>query len=137
MESRIRLSSTLCANRAGVLIWAPPLAVVHLKGTKKLGFVLMEAPPGITGRLFVAVEPQEQERRAQYMAQETVKWFSQDKGYGGTKDNVRDELDDAAGRGRHDRDDRKEAAPEEVGQPGSGGVKDNVRDEWAESQESR
>jgi hypothetical protein len=111
--------------------------VVHLRGTEKLGSVLMETPPGMTGRFFVAVEPQEQERRAQYMAQETVKWFSQDKGYGGTKDNVRDELDDAAGRGRHDRDDRKEAAPEEVGQPGSGGVKDNVRDEWAESQERR
>jgi hypothetical protein len=71
------------------------------------------------------------------MAKETVKWFSQDRGNGGTKDNVRDELGDAAGRGRHDRDDRKDAAPEEVGQPGSGGVKDNVRDEWAESQESR
>jgi len=71
------------------------------------------------------------------MAKETVKWFSQDKGNGGTKDNVSDELDDAAGRGRHDRDDRKDAALEEVGQPGSGGVKDNVRDEWTESQESR
>ena len=32
---------------------------------------------------------------------------------------------------------RKEAAPEEVVQPGSGGVKDNVRDELAESQERR
>jgi PRC-barrel domain len=56
---------------------------------------------------------------------------------GGTKDNVRDELDDAAGRGRRKREDRKEAAPEEVGQPGSGGVKANVRDELAESQERR
>src|SRR5215218_5040431 len=36
-----------------------------------------------------------------------------------------------------EREDRKEAAPEEVGQPGSGGVKANVRDEWAESQEER
>ena len=53
---------------------------------------------------------------------------------GGTKDNVTDELDEAAGRGRRRRDDRKEAAPEEVGQPGSGGVKANVRDESAESQ---
>ena len=35
------------------------------------------------------------------------------------------------------REDRKEAAPEEVGQPGSGGVKANVRDEWAEAQEER
>jgi hypothetical protein len=67
------------------------------------------------------------------MAKETVKWFSQDKGNGGTKDNVRDELDDAAGRGRHDRDNRKDAAPEEVGQPGSGGVKDNVRDRKSQS----
>jgi hypothetical protein len=56
---------------------------------------------------------------------------------GTVKDNVRDELDEAAGRGRHDREDRKEAALEEVRQPGSGGVKDNVRDELAESQERR
>ena len=55
---------------------------------------------------------------------------------GGTKDNVRDELDEAAERGRREGDARKEAAPEEVGQPGSGG-KDNVREEWAESQERR
>jgi hypothetical protein len=54
---------------------------------------------------------------------------------GTVKDNVRDELDEAAGRGRRDREDRKEAAPEEVKQPASGGVKDNVRDESAESQE--
>jgi len=53
------------------------------------------------------------------------------------KDNVRDELDEAAGRGRRVREDRKEAAPEEVVQPGSGGVKDNVRDELAETQERR
>jgi hypothetical protein len=56
---------------------------------------------------------------------------------GTVKDNVRDELDKAAGRSRRDREDRKEATPEEVRQPGSGGVKDNVRDEWAESQERR
>ena len=54
---------------------------------------------------------------------------------GNVKDNVRDELDEAAGRGRRKREDRKEAALEEVRQPGSGGVKDNVRDESAESQE--
>jgi hypothetical protein len=54
---------------------------------------------------------------------------------GAVKDNVRDELDEAAGRGRRDREDRKGATPEEVKQPGSGGVKDNVRDEWVESQE--
>jgi hypothetical protein len=57
-------------------------------------------------------------------------------GSGGVKVNVRDELDEAAGRGRRKRDDRKEA-PEEVGQPGSGGVKANVRDELAESQGRR
>jgi PRC-barrel domain len=56
---------------------------------------------------------------------------------GGTKDNVSDELEEAAGRGRRRREESKEAAPEEVGQPGSGGVKANVRDEWAESQERR
>ncbi len=56
---------------------------------------------------------------------------------GTVKDNVRDELGEAAGRGRRDREDRKEATPEELKQPGSGGVKDNVRDEWAESQQRR
>jgi hypothetical protein len=56
---------------------------------------------------------------------------------GTVKDNVRDELDKAAGRGRRDREDRKEDTPEVVRQPGSGGVKDNVQDEWAESQERR
>jgi hypothetical protein len=55
-------------------------------------------------------------------------------GSGGTEDNVRDELDEAAGRGDRERDVRKEAAEEE-GRTGSGGVKDNVRDEWDESQE--
>ena len=40
---------------------------------------------------------------------------------GTVKDNIRDELDEAAGRGRRDREDRKEATPEEVKQPGSGG----------------
>ena len=62
---------------------------------------------------------------------------SQDMVQGTVKDNARDELDEAAGRGRRDREDRKEATPEEVKQPGSGGVKDNVQDEWAESQERR
>ncbi len=56
---------------------------------------------------------------------------------GTVKDNARDELDEAAGRGRGDREDRKEATPQEVKQPGSGGVKDNVQDEWVESQERR
>jgi hypothetical protein len=56
---------------------------------------------------------------------------------GTVKDNVRDELDEAAGRGRREREERKEATPEEVRLPGSGGVKDNVRDEWADSQERR
>jgi hypothetical protein len=57
-------------------------------------------------------------------------------GSGGTEDNVRDELDEAAGRGKREEDARKEAVEEE-GRAGSGGVKDNVRDEWDESQERR
>ena len=56
---------------------------------------------------------------------------------GTVKDNVSDELDKAAGRGRRDREDRKGATPDEVRQPASGGVKDNVRDESAESQQRR
>ena len=52
-------------------------------------------------------------------------------GSGGVKDNVQDELAEAAG------SPRKEAAPEEEEQAGSGGVKDTVRDELAESQERR
>jgi hypothetical protein len=44
-------------------------------------------------------------------------------GSGGVKDNVRDELDEATGRGRRKRVDRKEAAPEEEEQAGSGGSK--------------
>jgi hypothetical protein len=56
---------------------------------------------------------------------------------GTVKDNARDELDKAAGRGRREREDRKEATPEKVRQPGSGGVKDNVQDEWDQSQERR
>ena len=58
-------------------------------------------------------------------------------GSGGAKDNVRDELSEAAGQGRGGREARKEAAPEEERPPGSGGVKDTVRDELAQSQESR
>jgi len=74
---------------------------------------------------------------AAHSAQQSTQTTGHIKEAGGTKDNVRDELDEAAGRGRRKRDERKEAAPEEVGQPGSGGVKVNVRDEWAESQGRR
>ena len=74
---------------------------------------------------------------AAHSAEQSTQTTGRIKEAGGTKDNVSDELDEAAGRGRRDRDDRKEAAPEEVGQPGSGGVKANVRDEWAESQGRR
>ena len=56
---------------------------------------------------------------------------------GTVKDNVRDELVEAARRGRREIGDRKEATPEEVRQPDSGGVKDNVQDEWTASQERR
>src|SRR5215204_2523015 len=74
---------------------------------------------------------------AAHSAEHSTQTTGRIKEAGGTKDNVSDELDEAAGRGRRKRDDRKEAAPEEVGQPGSGGVKGNVRDELAESQERR
>ena len=74
---------------------------------------------------------------AAHSAEQSTQTTGHVKEAGGTKDNVTDELDEAAGRGRRGREDRKEAAPEEVGQPGSGGVKANVRDEWAESQERR
>lgn len=56
---------------------------------------------------------------------------------GTVKDNVRDELDEAGGLGRREREVRKETTPEEARQTGSGGVKDNVQDEWDESQERR
>jgi hypothetical protein len=74
---------------------------------------------------------------AAHSAEQSTQTTGRIKETGGTKDNVRDELDEAAGRGGRERDDRKEAAPEEVGQPGSGGVKAKVRDESAESQERR
>jgi hypothetical protein len=53
-------------------------------------------------------------------------------GPGGTEDNVRDELDEAAERGAPGKDASKEAVEEEES---TGGVKDNVQDEWDESQE--
>jgi len=52
---------------------------------------------------------------------------------GGTEDNVRDELDEAAERGKPGKDASKEAVEEEES---TGGVKDNARDEWDESQNS-
>jgi hypothetical protein len=53
---------------------------------------------------------------------------------GGTEDNVRDELDEAAERGKARKDASKEAVEEEERTGGTGGVKDNVKDEWDESQ---
>lgn len=52
---------------------------------------------------------------------------------GGTEDNVRDELDEAAEQGKPGKDASKEAVEEEEA---TGGVKDNVEDEWDESQKS-
>ena len=49
----------------------------------------------------------------------------------GAKDNARDELDDATGRGKPEADATKEAVEEEEK---TGGVKANVRDEGDESQ---
>jgi hypothetical protein len=53
-------------------------------------------------------------------------------GSGGTEDNVGDELEEAADRGKPGRDASKEAVEEEES---TGGVKNNVEDEWDESQE--
>jgi hypothetical protein len=50
---------------------------------------------------------------------------------GRTQDNVRDELDEAAQRGKPGRDASKEAEEEQS----TGAVKDNVKDEWDESQQ--
>jgi hypothetical protein len=52
---------------------------------------------------------------------------------GGTEDNVRDELDEAAERCKPGKDASKEAVEEEES---TGGVKDNAQDEWDESQKS-
>ena len=52
-------------------------------------------------------------------------------GSGGAEDNVRDELDEAAERGRPGKDASKVAVEEEES---TGGVKSNVEDEWDESQ---
>ena len=93
---------------------------------------------GAMRQLGTIPDPGQEEARAPEEEREEKGRMDKAKGrineVGGTKDHVRDELDEAAERGRRKRDDRKEA-PEEVGQPGSGGVKANVRDEWAESQE--
>ena len=54
---------------------------------------------------------------------------------GGAADNIRDELDEAAERGKPAKDASAEAVEEEEQTGGAGGVKDNVEDEWGESQE--
>ncbi|MDQ3791662.1 MAG: hypothetical protein M3341_03280 [Actinomycetota bacterium] len=54
-------------------------------------------------------------------------------GSGGTKDNVRDDLEEATRRGRPERDVPAEASEEEA--DGTGGVKDNITDEQEETQE--
>jgi hypothetical protein len=54
---------------------------------------------------------------------------------GGAEDNVRDELDEAAERGKPAKDASTRAVEEEEQTGGTGGVKDNVEDELDESQE--
>jgi CspA family cold shock protein len=45
--------------------------------------MVSEAPPSSErSGIFIAVEPQQHERRAPDMAQGTVKWFNDEKGYG-------------------------------------------------------
>ena len=56
-------------------------------------------------------------------------------GSGGAEDNMRDELDEAAERGRPGKDASREAVEEEEQSGATGGVEDNVEDEWDESQE--
>jgi CspA family cold shock protein len=47
-----------------------------------MGFMVSETPPD-QGAVFIAVEPQENKKGGlQYMAQGTVKWFNENKGYG-------------------------------------------------------
>ena len=55
-------------------------------------------------------------------------------GSGGTEDNVRDELDEAARQGKPEEDASARAVEEEERTGGTGGTKDNVADEWDESQ---
>jgi hypothetical protein len=55
-------------------------------------------------------------------------------GSGGTKDNVRDESEEATRRGKPEEDATREAVEEEERTGGPGGTKDNVEDEWEESQ---
>ena len=77
-----------------------------LKGHRIWVFVLMEAPPGYEGWFLCSGAPN-RERWAQI-------W------QGTVKDNIRDELDEAAGQSSRDR--RPQGGnPEEVKQPGSGG----------------
>ena len=52
-------------------------------------------------------------------------------GSGGAEDNVRDELGEAAERGKPGKDASKEAVEKEES---TGGVKSNVEDKWDESQ---
>ena len=54
---------------------------------------------------------------------------------GGAEDNMRDELDEAAERGKPASDASTQAVEEEEQTGGTGGVKDNVEDELDESQE--
>jgi hypothetical protein len=54
---------------------------------------------------------------------------------GGSEDNLRDELDEAAERGKPAKDASTQAVEEEEQTGGTGGVKDNVEDELDESQE--
>ncbi|MDQ3942377.1 MAG: hypothetical protein M3254_04680 [Actinomycetota bacterium] len=56
-------------------------------------------------------------------------------GSGGTKDNVRDELDEATRQGKPEESATAEAVEEEERTGGPGGTKDNVQDESDESQQ--
>jgi hypothetical protein len=59
----------------------------------------------------------------------------EERGTGGSEDNMRDELDEAAERGKPAKDASTQAVEEEEQTGGTGGAKDNVEDELDESQE--
>ena len=74
---------------------------------------------GAMRQLGTTPDPGQEEARAPDEEREEKGLMDKAKGcineVGGTKDHVRDELDEAAERGRREGDDRKEAAPEIVG----------------------
>jgi hypothetical protein len=72
-------------------------------------------PAGVMRQLGTVPDPGQEEARAPQEEGLMDKAKGRMNEVGGTKDHVRDELDEAAGRGRRQGDDRKEAAPRSWG----------------------